>query len=63
MQKQEIVQYALRYALWIVLAHILVGGILVAMFEPSYLVKSAGAVAAVASLLLGRALWAKQRAN
>lgn len=49
--------WAAKYAVTVVLAHILIIGILVVLFESSYLWKSGGVVAASASLIIGRALW------
>ena len=54
---EKVTKYVLKYVLTVVLAHILIVGILVLLFESSYLSKSAGAVAALASLIIGRALW------
>ena len=46
-----------KYAVTVVLANILIVGILVVLFESSYLWKSAGVIAASVSLIIGRALW------
>jgi Kef-type K+ transport system membrane component KefB len=54
---EKTAKYVLKYALTVVLAHIMIVGILVVMFESSYLSKSAGVGAALASLIIGRALW------
>jgi len=58
---RKIATYAIKYAIWVVLAHILIAGILVVVFAPSYLSKSIGAVAAVVSWLTAGALWAKRQ--
>ena len=56
-------KYALKYMLTVVLAHIMIVGILVVLFESSYLSKSAGVAAASASLIIGRALWRRNSAG